>query len=188
MSAITIIAGIILIIAGIIVFFTPVETMLAVGLFIAVLFLVYGIAGLIKAFQGRSNVWEIILDVLAIVVGVACIFLPGGRMIFDQTLLYMIAFWFIIQGIFTVIMSIKTREFFFAWFLGVIVGVLSVILGIISLFNPMFEAAVLGIVIGIYFVESGINMILLGSAVSTLQSQANRAREAMDKMRGGYKE
>jgi uncharacterized membrane protein HdeD (DUF308 family) len=183
MSAITVIAGIILILGGIAIFFTPIETFLAVGFIIAILFLIYGIAGLIKAFQGRSNVWEIILDVLAILVGIACVFFPGGRMVFEQTLLFILAAWFIVQGVFTFVMSIKTREFNVVWVFGLIVGVISVILGIISLFNPAFEATVLGFVIGIYFIEAGINMIFLGSLTSSLSEQARRLREDAEKWR-----
>ena len=188
MSVVSIIAGIILILGGVAVLFTPVETFVAVGVFVALLFLVYGISGLIKAFRGQATAWEIIIDIIAIIVGVVCIIMPGGKMVFDQTLLFVIAFWFVFQGILTCVISTKTKAANPVWFLGVLVGVISVILGIVSLFNPLFEAAVIGVIVGIYFIEAGINLILLGSISSSLKAQAKKAKEAMDRAREDYEE
>jgi uncharacterized membrane protein HdeD (DUF308 family) len=181
MTVLTIIAGICLIITGVAVFFTPVETFFAVGLFLAILFMVYGIFGIIKAFQGRSNIWEILLDILAIIVGVACIFKPGAALKFDTVLLYIIAAWFLVEGIFTIIMSIRTKAFNFMWFFGVLIGILSIILAIVSLFNPLFEASVLGVIIGFYFIESGLDMILLGSITGSLKKQAEMIKDEAER-------
>ena len=181
MTVLSIIAGICLILTGVAVFFTPIETFFAIGLFLAIMFMVYGVFGLIKAFQGRSNIWEIILDIIAIIVGVACILKPGARLEFDQALLFVIAAWFLVEGIFTIIMSIRTKAFNFMWFFGVILGVLSIILAIVSLFNPLFEASVLGYIIGFYFIESGLDMILLGSITGSLNKQAEMIRDEAER-------
>lgn len=175
MTVLTVIMGIIMIMGGIAVFFTPIETFLALGYFLAILFLAYGISGIIKAFMGQSHVLEIVLDILSILVGIACIVRPGSQERFDTILLIIIATWFIIQGVFTIAISIRVKDIQTTWFLGLIMGVLSVALGIISFMNPLFEASVIGYLVGFYFIESGMDMIVLGMSAHAIKKQAEAA-------------
>jgi len=54
------------------------------------------------------------------------------------------------------------------WYLGLISGILGVGLGIYSFLHPTVAILSVSILIGLYFVESGINMIVLGSALSSI--------------------
>jgi len=49
--------------------------------------------------------------------------------------------------------------------LGIILGVLEIIMGIYSAAHPAVLALSLGMLVGFYFIESGINMIVIGCAV-----------------------
>jgi uncharacterized membrane protein HdeD (DUF308 family) len=50
--------------------------------------------------------------------------------------------------------------------LSIVLGVVAIILGIYSIAHPAVLAVSLGILISFYFIESGIDMILIGSAYS----------------------
>lgn len=50
---------------------------------------------------------------------------------------------------------------------GLIVGILGVILGIYSFAHPMVTALTAGLLIGFYFIESGIDLIVLAVAVDS---------------------
>ena len=49
--------------------------------------------------------------------------------------------------------------------LCVVLGVLELIIGIYSFVHPAMMAVALGILIGIYFIEAGINVIVIGREV-----------------------
>ncbi len=46
--------------------------------------------------------------------------------------------------------------------LCIVLGVLELIIGIYSFVHPAMMAVALGLLIGIYFIESGINVIIVG--------------------------
>ena len=168
----TIIVAVLMILFGVSCMFTPILTFLSAGYFISFLFLVYGIFGIIRAFQKRATVWDIILSILSIAVGILSIVRPGGREVIDSMLLIFVSIWFIIQGAVTIAVSIKLKDVSLTWVLGVIVGVLSVILGFYSLIHPMVAALAVGFMIGFYFIESGINMITLASLADAIHKGA----------------
>ena len=169
MVAFTFIAGILLVLAGVACLFTPVETFMAVGIYIGLLFLIYGIAGIAKALQKKSTISEIIISILAVAVGVVSFVKPGTTLIFDFILLVLVAFWFIIQGVLTFRLAIELRKIKRFWLLQAIFGIISIGLGIYSLIHTQFAAMATGYLIAIYFIESGINMIVLAMAAEALK-------------------
>jgi len=51
--------------------------------------------------------------------------------------------------------------------ISIVLGVLEIILGIYSIAHPAVLAVSLGLLIGLYFIESGISMIFIGSDYSS---------------------
>jgi uncharacterized membrane protein HdeD (DUF308 family) len=84
----------------------------------------------------------------------------------NSILLYMAAGWFILHGVFTIINAIASRKEGGLKILSIVLGVLSIILGVYSIAHPAVMAVSLGILISFYFIESGIDMILIGSVYS----------------------
>jgi uncharacterized membrane protein HdeD (DUF308 family) len=169
MAVLGIIFGVLMIFMGISLMCTPVATFLSAGYFITIMLLVYGVMGIVKACQKRSNVFDTVMSVLAVIVGIIALVRPGGTLVIDGMLLYMVAFWFVLRGIFAVVVAVKTKEVNRLWVLGVIIGILSVILGIYSFAHPMVTAITTGILIGLYFVESGIDMIVFGTTFKKIE-------------------
>ena len=162
MSLIGIIMGILLIIGGVSCIATPLATFLSTGYLIGASFLVYGIAGLIRNVQLRARALEIVVDVLAIIVGIISFIRPGATLVFDGMLLYCIAAWFLVQGISSIVFAFEIKPVIGGWYWVLISGILGVLLGIYSFAHPMVTALTAGILIGFYFIESGVSMIALG--------------------------
>ncbi|MDO5702972.1 MAG: DUF308 domain-containing protein [Lachnospiraceae bacterium] len=161
MSVISLILGILLIVGGVACFATPLATLFSTGIFIGALFLVYGITGIIKALQKQASGLEILISVLALVIGVISFIRPGSTLVFDGIILYCIAAWFLIQGIVSIVISVQTRETNNTWILGVIVGILGIFLGGYSFLHPRFTAVTAGFLIGFFCIEAGVNLIAL---------------------------
>ena len=160
MAVLSVIIGILLIIAGFSCMCTPFATFLSAGYFVGIMMFAYGIGGIIKAFQKRSTVFDTIMSILAFIVGIVAMVRPGTTLVFDAMILYMVAFWFLMRGIFAIAVAIQMKDASSTWWLGIIIGILSVILGLYSFAHPAVTALTTGILIGFYFVESGVDLIL----------------------------
>lgn len=163
MSILMAIFGILLIVAGIFCAITPVATFMATGYFIAIILIIRGIAGIINAFRFRIYGWNLIAGILATVLGILAITRPGGIEIIDSVLIYLLGLWFIFRGCVSVYLSIKVRKLPInnGWSLALIVGVLGIILGVYSLIHPMVSAIAIGLLISLYFIEQGMDIITI---------------------------
>ena len=166
MMILSIILGILMIIGGIFCMATPLTTYLSTGYFMSIMLLFFGIAGLVRAFMKKGNkALEIVVSVLAIIIGLISVFMPGTTLVFDTMMLYMSAAWFVVQGIVTIVLAIKLRKEDSLWIVALIAGILGVILGVYSFLHPQVLAVSSGMLIGFYFIESGIDIIVLGTVL-----------------------
>lgn len=185
MGVLSVIIGVLLVICGFSAMCTPFATFLSAGYFIGIMMFAYGIAGIIKAFQKRSTIFDTVMSVLAFIVGIVAMVRPGSTLVFDVMILYLIATWFLMRGIFAIVVAFKLKNVSSTWFLGIIIGILSVILGIYSFIHPGVAAFTTGILIGFYFVESGVDLILaaimVGKAKDLAEDIAKAQAEGQDK-------
>ena len=168
MMVLSIILGIILIIGGISCMFTPVTTFLATGYLMCAMMLIYGIVGIVRGIRKEAKAIEIVVSVLAIIVGLIALFRPGDTLVFDGVMVYMISAWILLKGIVSIVLAIQARKIDDYWFLGLISGILGVILGVYSFVHPQLVVVTTGILIGFYFIESGINMIVLSAFIDRI--------------------
>ena len=169
MLILSVIAGVLLIIGGFSCLFHPAATFFETGYFIAILLLVYGIVGIINVIRKKAQPVELIMHIPAIIIGVIGIIKPGTTLVFDAIMVYLVAVWFVIQGAVSIYLSIKVRKEKKGWYWGLILGIIALILGIYSFFHPMVSALTIGILVGIYLIEAGLNMIVLATAVDSMR-------------------
>ena len=96
MVVLSVILGVLLMIGGFACIFTPLATFFTTGYFLCALMLVFGIVGIVRAFQKKADVFEIIVSILAIIVGLIALFRPGSSLVFDGVILIFIACWFLV--------------------------------------------------------------------------------------------
>lgn len=161
MTALCIIFGIILIIGGFCCMFTPLTTFINVEYFIVIFVTVFGIIGFIKGLVEKRFGANFIFSILSMIFGIIVLCFPGLMIFTDGILLYMVAAWFILQGILSVFTAVTVTRTAGSklWVLQLIFGILGILLGCYSFLRPMVIAISLGILIGIYFIETGFTLL-----------------------------
>ena len=169
MVVLSVIMGILLILGGMSCLFHPAATFFETGYFLAILMLVYGIVGIINVVRKRAQAIELLVHIPAIIIGIIAIIRPGTTLVVDAMMVYLVAVWFLIQGVVSIYLAIRVKGIRSGWYWGLILGILGLVLGVYSFFHPMVSALTIGILVGMYLIESGLNMIVLATAVEALE-------------------
>lgn len=166
MKIVTIILGILMAICGISCICTPVMTFLEAGYFLVILLLVYGIAAIVKAVAQKEYGMPFLFGILSTVLGIVIMVVPGLKLMTDGMLIYIMAVWFLMQGVVGIVLSFRQKKLKGKGWIGtLILGVLGVLLGLYSLAHPLLLAFTFGVLVGMYFIECGINMIVMASSI-----------------------
>lgn len=162
MKVFTIILGVLMSICGLSCIFTPVMTFLEAGYFLAVLLLVYGIGIVVRCVKAKRYGVPLVFAILTVILGCVILFVPGMRLTTDGMVIYFMAAWFIVQGILGIVNAVKQKSAGTGkgWILTLILGILGTLLGLYSAMHPLLLAFTFGILIGMYFIESGITLIV----------------------------
>ena len=161
----SVILGVILIMAGIALIATPLMTFMSAGYFIIILFFIFGIAGIIKGISDKEYGASFFFAILSLILGIVGLFVPGAAAMNNFILLYIAAGWFIVHGVLSIFNGISARRDgadTATVVLCIILGILELVIGIYSIAHPAVMAVGLGLLIGFYFIESGINVIITG--------------------------
>lgn len=169
MKIFTIILGVIVAICGFSCMFTPVMTFLEAGYFLAILLLVYGISAIIKAVVEKTYGITLVFGILSTILGLVILVVPGLKLMTDGMLIYMMAFWFLAQGVMGIVMAFKQKKAAESksWIWILVLGILAVLLGIYSLAHPSILVFTFGFLVGMYFIECGINMVVMAASDSS---------------------
>ncbi|MCI8805485.1 MAG: hypothetical protein HFE59_06260 [Clostridiales bacterium] len=110
MKIISMILGIILTIFGVSMIFTPIATFLNTGYFFAIMLLTCGIMGVITNVSSRDFGINFIFAIISTVLGIIMAVAPSMRLFADGMLLYIMACWFILQGIVSIFIAVKAKK------------------------------------------------------------------------------
>ncbi len=139
------------------------------GLTVGVFLLLFGVFAFVDGFFSvfdalararRRARWlpRMLMGLFGIGVGVVTFVWPD---VTATVLVYIIAAWALAMGIFEIVAAIEfRREITGEWLLAV-VGILSVLFGLILFVNPVAGALALATLIGIYFIILGVLLLIL---------------------------
>ena len=166
MTALSIIFGILMIICGASCMFTPLTTFWDVGYFIVILVAVYGVIGIVKAISEKRFGAGFVFSILSVIFGAAVLCFPGLLLLADGVLLYIVAAWFVLQGIISVFTAVTFTKATGSklWILQLIFGIIGILLGCYSFFHLRLLAVSLGFLLGFYFVQTGITMLFAAAS------------------------
>ncbi len=166
MTVLFIILGILLVIGGFSCIFTPLLTFMNIGYFVVILITAFGIAGIIKAIAEKRFGVNFVFSILSVVLGGVMLLFPGSLLFAESVMLILTAAWFVLMGIVTIVnaVSSKNRNGSKMWILELIFGILAVLLGAYSFFHPTIMAVSIGVLIGIFFIETGFTLMFSGIA------------------------
>lgn len=163
MKIFSMVLGVILVLCGISCICTPVMTFLDAGYFLIILLMVYGIMGIIRAVSQKNYDVSFLFAILSILLGGVILFVPGLRLMTDGMLLYLMAGWILLQGVVNIFLSIRQKKTGkgMGWLWTLILGILGLLVGVYSALHPLLIAITFGILVGIYFIESGISLFVI---------------------------
>jgi uncharacterized membrane protein HdeD (DUF308 family) len=169
--------GVAAILFGILAIIWPDITVGVLVAFFGAYALVDGVFAIVAAFQAddTDRWWHVAEGVLGILVGIIAWVWPGLTAL---SLLYFIAAWALVTGVFEIIAAIRLRQQITNEWLLILGGVLSVLFGILLLFRPRESAIALVTVIGIYAIIFG--GILLGLAFRLRGMRGDRGLQGGD--------
>jgi len=155
--------GLVAVLFGIMAFAWPGITLAALVLLYGAFALADGILAVAAAVVGRTQGmpwWALLLEgVTGIAVGILTFFWPG---ITALALLYLIAAWALVTGVFEIAAAIRLRRDIQGEWLLVLSGVLSILFGLALVVNPGAGALAVIWLIGAYAIASGVLLIVLG--------------------------
>lgn len=163
--------GVVAVLFGIAAFIMPGITLWAlVALFGAYAF-VDGIFAVVEAFRrdvSRERWWGLLFEgIVGIVIGVLTFFWPG---LTAMGLLYLIAFWAIVTGVFEVITAIRLRHEIRGEWMMALIGILSIAFGLLLVAFPLKGAISVVLMIGAFVFAMGALMISLGFKLRSLRT------------------
>jgi len=155
--------GIIVVVIGFIALTNPLATGLATGILLAVGLLLYGVTAVISAVSALSERgrWiELLLGLLAILVGIVVAFSPWLGAL---SLIWAIGFWLLVSGVFQLVTAMRFRTD--RWW-RLFLGLLDLALGLILISAPPGPAfAYLALLVGISLLFRGAFIIMLALAL-----------------------
>lgn len=166
MTVLFIILGILLIGCGFSCIFTPLLTFMNAGYFVVIMIAVVGIVGIVKGIAKKQFGINFVFSILSALLGIVMVLFPGSLLLAETVMLIMTAVWFVMMGIVTIINAVSAAKAKGSkiWILQLIFGILAVLIGGYSFFHPMLVAVSLGVLIGIFFIETGCNLLFSGIA------------------------
>ena len=167
----TLLRGIILVILAFFVFRHPANALLGVAIYIGISLLITGIlqTGASIGFRDSFPNWGWILagGLLDIVFGFVLLSNPA---LTAASLPFVIGFWIIVSGIMSFADSFQSKkEEAPLWWLGLLSGVLSVVIGYMIMSNLLFGALTITTWMGIGFAIVGIVNIVIGFKLKSLK-------------------
>ena len=165
MAAIGIILGICISIFGVYSLVTPFQTALAIGWIAGVVFLLYGIEIFIAALSApKKSVWKCLLGIISAIAGAVILVSSLQRFLTDIMAACLLGIAIICYGIYQIIAGIRKLKVTkgMAVF-GIILGAVSVIIGLLSVGHPIITLISLGYLIGFILIFQGINMIFISA-------------------------
>ena len=175
------IIGMLTVIGGFSMMFTPLTTFFGIGYAIILLFFMNGILGIVRAVNGKCYDKNFFFAILSTILGVIGFTVPGIASMNSFMLLYLAAAWLFIQGVITIIAAVDSKKKgagMAAVVIGVVLGVLELIMCLCSLIYPVMLAFNLGILVGFYFVVSGFDMVFIGSGISRAVAISREAQNS----------
>lgn len=154
--------GVCALIFGVLTITWPQITIAVLVIFFGAFALVDGIFALICALTSRGaghRVALIFQGILGVAAGVVAFGWPGITAI---ALLYVIAFWALVTGVFEIIASLRLAQGTHGRGLLGVSGLISVVFGLLLVRHPLAGILTIAIIIGAYAIVAGIVLIFLG--------------------------
>jgi uncharacterized membrane protein HdeD (DUF308 family) len=149
-------AGVVMILLGLVVWFNPFDTLLALAFYIGLGFIITGFLYLMSAYEQRMG-WYLLVGSFDVLVGVVLISNLG---ITAVSLPIILALWCLTVGIIQIISSMELKGIDLPWKLTALMGYVGLFFGVSILIFPTLGMVVISTAIGFYAIMFGAIQIL----------------------------
>jgi uncharacterized membrane protein HdeD (DUF308 family) len=159
--------GIASLVAGVILVLKPSNSLATLAVVLGIFLLIDGILELVESFghSVENRGLAALIGILGIVVGLLLIRHPTHAV---SAIGLLIGIWLVATG---VVRLMRAIAFGGRPFLGILIAVLEVVVGIVIISDPHIGYATLAILVGIWLIINGIGTIALGLAVRSVRSE-----------------
>lgn len=168
-------SGIVHIVVGVLAILFPMLASLAANYLIGWLFVLAGVAGLVGAFGVRgvgALAWSVLLSALTVGAGLFLLFDPLGGLL---ALTLVVATVFFVEGVLQALFALRVRPAR-GWVVVLVSALISVGVGVlIALGLPGASAIVLGVLLGVNFLSTGVAAVLLANQIKKATEPATAA-------------
>lgn len=145
-------AGIIMAILGVYVWFNPVATMVALALYLGIIFIIIGVGYVAASFNNDSG-WDMFVGVLDILVGVIFV---GNLGVTAASLPIIFALWCLAVGVIQLVVAYKFKKAGMSWGWTLTSGVLGIIFAFLILTYPALGVITITALMGAYILLYGV--------------------------------
>ena len=168
-----VIRGVIAIIFGVVALVSPIGTAIALAVIVGIFAVVDGVVEIIDGVRHRQYGGaglRITMGVITLIFGVVVLAWPDKT---TTVLIYLVAIWAILVGIFQFVVSFLLRSVSGSgWGWGIVVGLLSVLFGILVIAQPSAGLTTIIWLIGIFALVIGVLLVALGLQIRSLGKRA----------------
>lgn len=164
MTVLFILLGILFISTGFSCIFTPLLSFMQYGYFVVILMTVFGVIDVVKAIVEKRFGINFVFGILSVILGGVMLVYPESLITAESVMLIITAVWFVLMGVVTIITSLSVTKATGSkiWIFQLIFGIFDVLVGGYSLVHPMLLAISIGILIGIFFIDTGFTLMFGG--------------------------
>jgi uncharacterized membrane protein HdeD (DUF308 family) len=162
--------GLALIVAGVLIFSIDWGRD-SLSAFIGALFILEGVAGALSdGIDRTTRRTNVVVGLASIAAGIAIIVWPSPGLVAIGVLL---GSWLLVTGTVTITVAFAARRVLPTWWMGLLVGLLEIPLGVLALANPGATLAAIITVAGIWAVSVGVLRVVLSFEIKRLPNQVD---------------
>ena len=179
-NAYLLITALLLIVVGVMCMLNPGEGFQDVAWLIGLLVLLSGGMGLLFGIRAKDVLpnakYTIFMGVVQILVGLLFLF---NKVLGATVLVVIFAIWVAFEGLSLAILSFNyKRNGYERWWIMLLLGVVSFMLGIVAMRDPSTVGVLFGILLGIGIFANGVDRIVAYTALKTLQNRVRDLKES----------
>jgi len=168
-----VLTSILLIVSGVICIMNPDVTIVSIAVLLGISLLVSGISDLLTYVDIHKYVkesgWILVEGIITILFGLLCLF---HQVITAITIPVIFTIWILFAGVSRLVSAIDFKDYGFShWWIVLIWGILLVLLGISSLFEPVIAAFAISVILGTILIFQGITSLMKGYFVSQIMKK-----------------
>ena len=149
-------AGVIMLLLGLVIWFNPFDTLVALAFYIGISFIFAGLFYLVSSYELRFG-WYLLVGSCDLLVGVVLISNLG---ITASSLPIILALWCLTVGIIQIISSLEYKDADLPWKWTALMGYIGLFFGFAILMFPTVGAVAISTIIGFYAIMFGILQIV----------------------------